>query len=109
MEFLIGEPAIFALYARGADVFAGLRIKPYQNDSGETQGLQLFDILLDSFLERLGIEQGDVLVSIDETPIASINDVLAALERARDAASLTAGFLRDGEAFRLSLKARDGH
>ena len=105
MEFELDESAIAALYERGADIFAGLRIKVVQQGS-EAQALELFDVRLDSFLERLGIETGDVLVSIDDQPIGSTEAVSKALEKARDAESLVAQFLRDGESFRLSLRAR---
>lgn len=101
MEFELSAPAITALYVRGADVFAGLRMKVV-----EGPGLQLFDIRLDSFLERLGIEEQDVLVAIDDKPIGSVDAVAAALAAARDHDLLTADFKRDHEPFRLTLSLR---
>lgn len=106
MEFELSEAAIAALYARGADVFAGLRIKIVKSEGPEARALQLFDVRLDSFLERLGIESGDILVSIDDKPVGSTEAVEQALDEARDAEALVAHFLRDGEPFRLSLRAR---
>ena len=122
MEFEIDKAAIAALYARGADVFAGLRVKVLAPVSGVAQDaeaqkdpkaeavgarLELFDIRLDSFLERLGIESGDVLVSIDDEPADSIDAVVRALEAAQDHPSLVADFTRDGEPFRLTLQLRE--
>ena len=98
--------AIEALYARGADVFAGLRVKVIEApDEGAGARLELFDIRLDSFLERLGIENNDVLVAINDEPVDSIDAVVKALDAARDKQSFTADFTRDGEPFRLSLRA----
>jgi general secretion pathway protein C len=121
MEFEIDAAAIAALYERGADVFAGLRVKVVAPSSAAAQAkatqpsegepvdarLELFDIRLDSFLERLGIESGDVLVSIDEQPTESIDAVVRALEAAREHKSLVADFTRDGEPFRLSFQLRE--
>lgn len=122
MEFEVDEAAITALYARGADVFAGLRVKVVAPVSGAAEAagalrdskakplgarLELFDIRLDSFLERLGIETGDVLVSIDETPAESIDAVVRALEAAREHEALVADFTRDGEPFRLTFQLRE--
>lgn len=101
MEFELDAAAVAALYARGADVFAGLRMKVV-----DAPGLELFDIRLDSFLERLGIEEKDVLVAIDEVPVDSVEAVEKALAAAKDRQSLTADFTRDGEPFRLSLSLR---
>lgn len=101
MEFELDAATIAALYARGADVFAGLRMKLVDGP-----GLELFDVRLDSFLERLGIEEKDVLVAIDEKPVNSVDAVVKALEAARDHESLTADFTRDGEPFRLTLSLR---
>jgi len=106
MEFELTAAAIEALYARGADVFAGLRVKVIEApDEGAGARLELFDIRLDSFLERLGIENNDVLVAINEEPVDSIDAVVKALDAARDKESFTADFTRDGEPFRLSLRA----
>lgn len=121
MEFEIDAAAIAALYERGADVFAGLRVKVVKPGSRAAEAratldseseavgarLELFDIRLDSFLERLGLESGDVLVSIDEAPTESIDAVVRALEAARDHKSLVADFTRDGEPFRLSFQLRE--
>ena len=105
MEFELAPAAIAALYARGADVFAGLRVKVVEDtEEGEGARLELFDIRIDSFLERLGIENKDVLVAINEEPVDSIDAVVKALEAARDKESFTADFTRDGEPFRLSLR-----
>lgn len=109
LEFELDPATISALYARGADVFAGLRVKVVEaadDAPPEAQGarLELFDIRLDSLLERLGIENNDVLVAINEAPVDSVDAVVKALEAARDKASFTADFTRDGEPFRLSLR-----
>ncbi|HEY6725999.1 MAG TPA: hypothetical protein VI197_18320 [Polyangiaceae bacterium] len=101
MEFELDVATITALYARGADLFAGLRMKLVDGP-----GVQLFDIRLDSFLERLGIEEKDVLVAIDEKPVDSVDAVVKALEAAREHEVLTADFTRDGEPYRLTLSLR---
>jgi len=105
MEFELDPATIAALYARGADVFAGLRVKVVEvPDEGAGARLELFDIRLDSLLERLGIENNDVLVAINDEPVDSVDAVVKALAAARDKQSFTADFTRDGEPFRLSLR-----
>lgn len=106
MEFELDKATIDALFKRGADVFAGLRVKAVGGAEGKPKRLELHDIRIDSFLERLGIEHGDVLVSIDDEPAVSTAAVVEALEAARDKESLVVSFLRDGEPFRLSLRLR---
>lgn len=106
MEFELDEATIDALFKRGADVFAGLRVKAIGGAEGEPKRLELHGIRLDSFLERLGIEHGDVLVSVDDKPAVSTAAVVEALKAARDKESLVANFLRDGEPFELSLRLR---
>ncbi len=107
MEFELDDQTIADLYARGADVFAGLRIQVVEAKADAPGGLSLHEIRLDSLLERLGIEPGDLLVSIDDQPTSSVDDVVAALDAARDAESLTVRWMRDGEPFTLKLRARE--
>jgi general secretion pathway protein C len=106
MEFSLTSKAIDALFGRGADVFAGLRLKAL-GPAEQGAGLKLFDIRLDSLLERLGIENGDVLVSLNGESISTARDVERVLDAARDAAEMRVGFERRGEPFVLQLTRLD--
>lgn len=107
MEFSLTTPTILALYAKGVDVFAGLRLEAL-GKPGEGRGLKLFDVRLDSLLERLGIEEGDVLLSMNEAPLSTALDVTTALQEARQSEELRAGFQRGGEPFVLEVSRSDG-
>jgi S1-C subfamily serine protease len=105
MDWELTEDAIAQLYDRGADVFAGLRVKP--RDAGDSdQGLQLHDVRMDSFLERLGILSGDVLVKIAGEPVTTADDVSRLLEAVREESELVVDLTRKGESYQLKLRVQ---
>ena len=105
MDWELSEDAIEKLYERGADVFAGLRVRATGSDD-EQAGLELHDVRLDSFLERLGILSGDVLVKIAGRPVSTADDVREALITAREEAELTVDLVRKGENYQLVLRVQ---
>jgi membrane-associated protease RseP (regulator of RpoE activity) len=96
MDWELTETAIAKLYERGADVFAGLRVRVAKNGE-EIVGLELHDVRLDSFLERLGILSGDVLSKIADQPVTSAEDVSRMLDEVRGESELVVDFVRGGE------------
>lgn len=53
-------------------------------------GLKVARVLPGTFAEQLGIQEGDVLVALDETPIHSRDDVAKVLKERKDGAELRA-------------------
>ena len=105
MDFELTEEAIEKLYERGADVFAGLRVRP-RKQGVDVSGLELHDIRIDSFLERLGVASGDVLLEIDSEPMTDVGAVRATLERVRERDSLIVDLERNGEKYQLMLRVQ---
>jgi hypothetical protein len=102
-EYNLERVTIDALFARGADVFAGMSFEPVYNLEALI-GLRLLQIRLDSLLERLGLQSKDLVRKIDGQPITTPEQAIAALERARVRGELIAELERDGETFELSLR-----
>jgi general secretion pathway protein C len=104
-ELTIPRQAVDAIFDQGAVLLAGMRLEPLR--SGEkVVGLRMEDVKTDSLLERLGVESGDVLLALNDAPLASLDSAVEALERARRGGSLVARLERQGEVFDLRVRVR---
>lgn len=105
MDWELSEDAVEKLYERGADVFAGLRVRSHASED-EQGGLELHDVRMDSFLERLGILSGDVLVKIAGRSVTSADDVRESLSSVREQPELVVDLVRNGENYQLMLRVQ---
>jgi general secretion pathway protein C len=104
-ELVIQDGAVEAIFAQGPTLLAGVRLEPLR--AGErVVGLRLEDVKADSLLERLGIENGDVLLALNDAPLASLDGALDALREARREGSLVARLERQGDVFDLRVRIR---
>jgi hypothetical protein len=80
-----------------------LRLVPTWKD-GDWIGLKVFVIQPGSLADRLGLENGDTLRSIDGRAILSPEDVFAAYQHAKDEREITVRLLRRGTDLTLSYR-----
>jgi general secretion pathway protein C len=102
-EFYLLARTVEAIFARSAELLAGLRIEPVRRN-GTVAGIALDLVPAGSLLERLGVESGDVLLAVNEEPSPSPPAAVAALGRARQLARLVARLERRGEPFDLEVE-----
>jgi type II secretory pathway component PulC len=104
-EFSVLDGSVQAIFAHGAQLLQGVRIEPVLRD-GHSVGIALDAIQDRSLLGRLGIESGDLLLSINGEPSPSGNAALDALRHARQTTRAVARLERHGEAFELEIRVR---
>ena len=86
-------------------MFAGLRVKTLKRGE-QVVGLELHDIRIDSFLERLGIVSGDVLLRIAGEPVTDAGVVGELLQAHKHDDSLLVDLARNGEKYQLKLRVQ---
>jgi type II secretion system protein C len=73
---------------------------------GQIQGFTLSRIPAGTILDTLGLKAGDVLVSVNETPIDSFTTLVGLWPRLQSAGSVKAQILRDGRPIDISVNIR---
>ena len=104
-EYSVERGLVPAIYAQAGALLYGLEIEPVRKDE-QVVALTLGEIRTDSLLERLGVETGDRVLSIDGQPVSSLDTVVKALRASRENERLVAKLERDGQAFELRVVAR---
>lgn len=104
-DFAVDRELVPAIYAQAGSLLAGLRIEPVRADE-DVIGFELGEVRADSLLERLGVETGDRVLAIDETPARDLDALVKALGAARERDRLVARLERHGEAFELKVTVR---
>ncbi len=104
-HFAVDRDLVPGIYEQAGSLLAGLKIEPVQSQD-QTIGFELGEVPTDSLLERLGVETGDRVLAIDETPARNLDALVRALGAARSAQGLVARLERRGEAFDLRVTVR---
>ncbi|MBK7578602.1 MAG: hypothetical protein IPI67_00215 [Myxococcales bacterium] len=104
-EFAVDRGLVSAIYSQAGSLLAGVKIEPVR-DQDQVVGFELGEVRTDSLLERLGVETGDRVLSIDDTPARDLEALVGALGRAREKDRLIAKLERQGEAFSLRVTVR---
>ncbi|MEO8501303.1 MAG: hypothetical protein ABI565_10340 [Vicinamibacteria bacterium] len=73
---------------------------------GQVAGFTLSRIPAGTILDTLGLKAGDVLVSVNETPIDSFTTLVGLWPRLQTAGSVKAQILRDGRPLDISVNIR---
>jgi hypothetical protein len=102
-EYLVTPEAADAIFERGAELFAGLRLEPVRRQQANV-GVQIAEIKPDSLLERLGVEPGDIVLAINDQVCLSLDAAILELEAARDSGLLLVRMERDGVVFDLDIR-----
>ena len=79
---------------------------PYIRPNQETGEIVFREMKLNTFLEDLGIQSGDTLVSVNETPytIQNVYDLITASQDWKEGDDITMTIKRDGEEMKLTGK-----
>jgi general secretion pathway protein C len=89
----VTSPDALTRYVRPSPVFVGNRLHGYALYSGQQP----------AYFERLGLQPGDVLTSINGAPVSSADEALSALETLTEGAALAVVVERQGVSQNLSL------
>jgi type II secretory pathway component PulC len=82
-----------------------VRLKPF-NQGGNQEGFEVKSIHGDSPLKAIGLEDGDVIKSINGEPIDSDLDILQIYDAINNGDSYTVSVVRDGKPLTLSSKIK---
>ena len=104
-EFEIDAEAVEEIFRRGSDLVSGVRLSPLRRE-GAVEGLLLEAIVQDSLLDRLGVESMDVVLTLNQHPVATLDAVIAALSDAKQRNRLVARLRRDHQDFDLEVAVR---
>lgn len=78
-----------------------------QNQPDDATGLYVLAVMERSAAQRMGLEAGDLLLSLDGMQLSSCDELDALLAATPQAATLSFTLLRDGQELTLSLDAPD--
>ncbi|MBI3201345.1 MAG: hypothetical protein HYZ29_07350 [Myxococcales bacterium] len=104
-HFAVDRGLVPAIYQQAGRLLAGVSIEPLRTDA-DAVGFELGEVRTDSLLERLGVETGDRVLAIDDTPARDLDALIRALGAARERERLVAKLERRGEAFELRVTLR---
>lgn len=104
-EFNIQRSLVDRLLENQAELMRTARIIPHE-EGGRTVGVKLYGIRRNSLLGRLGIQNGDMLRTINGFDMSSPDSALEAYSRLRGADHLTLSVVRRGNAMTLDYNIR---
>ena len=78
------------------EVLGQARAAPYRDHNGLEAGFRIVDIVPDSVFDQLGLQQEDVIVSVNGVSVRNNQEALAAYQSFKSADALRLGLLRDG-------------
>ncbi|MCB9582351.1 MAG: hypothetical protein H6717_35275 [Polyangiaceae bacterium] len=104
-RYSIERAMVKPLFDRGGALMSGIELTP-EIRAEQVVGVSIGGIREDSLLERLGVESGDVLMSLDDKPCTTLQAVVDALLGAREADRLVARLERQGQPFELEVRVR---
>lgn len=99
-EFTVARGLVDQLLENQAELMRTARIIPHQ-ENGRTVGVKLYGIRRNSLLGRLGLQNGDMLRTINGYDMTSPDSALEAYSRLRGANNLTVSVVRRGQAMNI--------
>ena len=99
-EFTVARGLVDQLLENQAELMRTARIIPHQ-EGGRTVGVKLYGIRRNSLLGRLGLQNGDMLRTINGYDMTSPDSALEAYSRLRGANNLTVAVVRRGQAMNI--------
>jgi general secretion pathway protein C len=104
-EYNIQRSLVDRLLENQAELMRTARIIPHE-EGGRTVGVKLYGIRRNSLLGRLGMQNGDLLRTINGYDMSSPDSALEAYSRLRGADHLTLSVVRRGNAMTLDYNIR---
>jgi general secretion pathway protein C len=99
-EFTVARGLVDQLLDNQAELMRTARIIPHQ-EGGRTVGVKLYGIRRNSLLGRLGLQNGDMMRTINGYDMTSPDSALEAYSRLRGANNLTVAVVRRGQAMNI--------
>jgi general secretion pathway protein C len=99
-QFTVTRGLVDSLLENQAELMRTARIIPHE-EGGRTVGVKLYGIRRNSLLGRLGLQNGDMLRTINGYDMASPDSALEAYSRLRGANNLSVNVVRRGQATSL--------
>ncbi len=99
-QFTVSRSLVDQLLENQAELMRTARIIPHE-ENGRTVGVKLYGIRRNSILGRLGLQNGDMLRTINGYDMTSPDSALEAYSRLRSATNLSVNVVRRGEATSL--------
>lgn len=99
-EFNVSRGLVDQLLENQAELMRTARIIPHQ-EGGRTVGVKLYGIRRNSLLGQLGLQNGDMLRTINGYDMTSPDSALEAYSRLRGANNLTVAVVRRGQAMNI--------
>ncbi len=87
------------------EVLGDGKVSPVWKD-GRVEGLQLSNVAQNEYAKRLGLEEGDVVVSVNGVRIRSVDEAIALANRLQRAPTLRVQILRDGKPITRTFSVR---
>ena len=106
-EYRVDSAALPEIFDQAGNLLSGVRLSPSKSE--RPAALELEQVPADSLLERLGVQSGDVLLSLNGVRCESLNAILGALDKARADEQLVARLERSGQSFDLEIVTFHGH
>lgn len=103
--YTVSRSLVDKVLTNQAELMRSARIIPYEKE-GRVIGVKVYGIRRNSLLGRLGMQNGDVLRTINGFDMTSPDSALEAYTRLRNADQLTISMLRRGEAKNLEYSIR---
>lgn len=104
-EYAIRRAAIDRILERQADFMRNTRIMPVE-EGGRVTGVQLFGVAPTNLLGRLGMQNGDVLRTINGLDISAPDRALEAYTRLRTADRISVQLTRNGQPVNIDFNIR---
>ena len=101
-EFVIDQRVIAKIFEQGPELLAGVEFDPVKQGDGVV-GVSIDEVPMDSLLDRLGIEKGDIVLALNDSPVVSLDAAIVALGDARTRAALVASLRRGGRDFAIDV------
>ena len=103
-EYSIERAAVAPIFERGDELLEGLTFEPAVRD--DIDGLELAGVHADSLLDRLGVEDGDVVLALNGESCATVDRAASALRLVREDERLVVRLDRRGDVFDLEVRVR---
>jgi general secretion pathway protein C len=104
-SFALDRSARDALIEGAGELMRAVAVRP-ESQNGEVIGLRIATLKPGTPLDALGVRGGDVLLSLDGTPLISPDTMLQAYARVRTEEHVRLVVLRDGRQLQLDYEVR---
>lgn len=100
-EFLVSRAEVDSALENMSQLFTQIRAVPHF-EGGQSIGFRLFAIRRGSLFDKIGLKNGDIITSINGSPMSDPSKAVSLLQELRDARNLEVDALRNQQPLKLS-------